>query len=151
MCLSIKTKVDYYSVQSIAQVSIVLINSILSMHYDKYIGFAIAGIIFLYLISTQIMKPTNYARGNLLRIVCLCIAFWCMLLESVFDYTDGKKIFASMYLAGIFIIGGIGGFLLMKIQDDFNIPKNSNISKRFWAYMCLGSVNFDEENEVLGC
>ena len=149
VCLSIQTKVEYYSVQSIFQVSIVLINSILSMHFDDYIGFAIAGIIVLYFIITQFMKPYNYPRGFLIQKVCLCIAFWCMFFESVFVYTERKKVLASIYLAGIVIIAGIGGLLLMKIEDDFKSPKKSDISRRLWTFIWLGSINFDEENDYI--
>ena len=72
-----------------------------------------------------------------------------MFFESVFVYTERKKVLASIYLAGIVIIAGIGGLLLMKIEDDFKSPKKSDISRRLWTFIWLGSINFDEENDYI--
>ena len=146
VCLSIQTKVEYYSAQSIFQVSIVLINSILSMHQDRYIGFAIAGISVLFLIATQFMKTYNYGRGCLIQKVCLCLVIWCQTLESFFNYAEQKILFCSIYLAGILIIVIIGGLFLKRIEDVFISPKNSDIGKQIWVYFCLGAIDQNRDS-----
>ena len=147
LSLNIQTKADYYSAQSIFQVSIVLINSILSMHQEEYIGFTIAGISLLFLIATQFMKPYNYDRGFLIQKVCLCLVIWCMTLESFFYIAELKIVLCSIYFGGILIIAVIGGLFLRRIEDVFKSPKKSDISKQIFIYFCLGSID-QNRNEV---
>lgn len=112
--LNIRTKTEYYSIQSIFQITVVIINAIFETNQIKYVGFAISINVFIFLLLTFAIKPYNYERGVMIQKVFLVLAFWCFLLQSVFVYAENKIAFASIYFAGIWLFWGLELFCLEK-------------------------------------
>ena len=147
--LNISTKVNYYAVQSVFQVLILMIQTVFDMYELVFSGLINGVIIILLFMYTIKTKPYNYERGYLIQKIFLILTSWCMLLASFFDIIPNKNIFVSFYFAIIGLIITFGLYLFSKTEDSFSSPKKSNIGIMFKRLMSKGSFADEKENKYL--
>ena len=144
VCLNIRTKTVYYSIQSIFQVSVVLVNAGAPVEFGDFEGFAVAFLVSVFLILTISIKPYNYERGYILQKICLILLLWCIFIDSIFQFIQEKVALVSIFFFGNLVIVIIGGCILIKAEDSFTLSQNSDFGKIFRAYLFNGRIEHQD-------
>jgi hypothetical protein len=146
--LNIKVKTSFYSILSVFQVIFVMTNAVLGMFNKNFVGFTAAILVLGLVIISWLYKPMNYERANISLITFLFVAFWCILLSSIYPYASNGLVVVIFYFVGIGVIFFSGAFFSAKAPRIFLLSKKKSMAKLFQKHFRSGSsVNYEDDNE----
>lgn len=116
-CLHFNTKPSYLSILSIFQIAIALVSKIFKSYSQTILGVLLSAIILILILSNLLLKPYNDVKASVMNLLSLVLAFWSMVLSTIFINIPYNEIWAILNLAGVAAFICIAGFILSKMQS----------------------------------
>ena len=129
--LHFRTKSYYLSVLSMAQVIVVILSKTLKPYDQNIHGSVLCVIILLFIWFTIYSKPYNDKRTEVMQCTSLCLAFWVILISTIFRNFGFLDLWFAFQLVGGLLIIGLAYFLIRKLPLLIYTEPGVNISMLF--------------------
>ena len=112
--VTIKTNTSFYMVKGIVQVSLIILNRAIKNTSPPLHGGLVAGVLLGFALFTARVKPHNYERANLWRLLSIMIACWSIFMATGYwIVNEYQYLWTFLYFFG-WVLAIIFGLVLQK-------------------------------------